>query len=228
MPRLLIIEDDPAIRQGLVERLEQEHYEVDEAEDGQSGLELALAQGYDIIILDLILPILNGEAICREIRAANNDTPILVLSSKSQEMEKVLLLELGADDFLTKPFGMQELMARLRALLRRRTGEKSQRDQYVFGDISIDCKKYQLTRGDVDIELSAREFAVLEYLINREGDVISRQELLDEVWGYDSFPTTRTVDNYILALRKKVEANPAEPKHLVTIHTVGYKFIGDS
>ena len=226
MPRLLIIEDDPAIMKGLVERLEQEHYEVDQADDGQKGLDLALGQAYDAIILDLILPLVNGEVICREIRAAENDTPILVLSSKTQEMEKVLALELGADDYLTKPFGMQELLARLRVLLRRRGSPKSQRDHYQFGNVLLDCKKYQITRGEVVVELSAREFTVLEYLINREGDVVSRQELLDEVWGYDSFPTTRTVDNYILALRKKIEEDPAEPKHLLTIHTVGYKFVG--
>ncbi|MFC1482130.1 response regulator transcription factor [Candidatus Neomarinimicrobiota bacterium] len=225
MPRILIIEDDPAIMKGLVESLAQEHYEVEQASDGKQGLELALGQGYDIIILDLILPIVNGEDICRAIRAAKNDTPILVLSSKTREMEKVLVLELGADDYLTKPFGMQELLARLRVLLRRRDKAQSQRECYEFGDVSIDCRKYELTRGELVVELSAREFSVLEYLINREGDVISRQQLLDEVWGYDSFPTTRTVDNYILALRKKIEVNPAEPKHLLTIHTVGYKFV---
>ena len=118
-------------------------------------------------------------------------------------------------------------MARMRALLRRRGGARTQRDCYKFGEVTIDCKKYQLTKGDLKVDLSAREFSVLEYLINREGDVVSRQELLDQVWGYNSFPTTRTVDNYILALRKKIEANPAEPKHLLTIHTVGYKFVGE-
>ncbi len=226
MKRILIVEDDPAIVLGLRDMLEAEHFEVLTAEHGETGLDMAREHKIDLLILDLMLPGKNGEEICRELRSSGFLQPILVLSSKSQELDKVLLLEMGADDYMTKPFGVRELLARIHALLRRASPQPAHdADIIVFEHCTADLKKHQLSWPDGSVsELSAKEVRILGYFREHEGEVVSRDALLDAVWGYDSYPSTRTVDNYILSLRKKIEPDPSHPKHIVTVHTVGYKF----
>ena len=225
MRSMLIIEDDPAILRGLKESFEQENYRVLTVQDGLKGFEMAKRENIDIIILDLMLPGMNGQDVCRDLRSAGVSTPILMLTSKKHEMDKVLGLELGADDYVTKPFSLRELHARVKALLRRKTDLPKDIDDYSFGTVHIDFKRREAWKDKKPVKLSLREYEVLKFLIRHAGEVVTRHQLLDEVWGYDVFPTTRTVDNYILSLRKKLENNPAEPKHILTMHTAGYKFI---
>ena len=172
-----------------------------------------------------MLPNKNGKEICRDLRSAGVQTPILMLTSKKQEADKVLGLEIGADDYMTKPFSLPELIARVKALLRRQAEIHSEISETHFGDVDIDFSKQEATKGKKKLKLSAKEFQLLKYFVEREGKVISRDTLLDEVWGYDVMPTTRTVDNYILSLRKKIEPVPSKPRHLLTVHTSGYKFV---
>jgi len=226
MKRILIIEDDPAILRGLRISLEEEHYQVFSASDGEDGYRLALEKSFDLIILDLMLPGKNGQEVCRELRGQGNSTPIIMLTSKSQESDKVLGLEIGADDYITKPFSVSELQARIRAILRRTEAKDEVRsDTCSFGSIQIDFKRQEATKNDRPIKLSVKEFEILRFFINHEQEVVIRDLLLNKVWGYDVYPTTRTVDTFILNLRKKIEDNPAHPKHLITIHGAGYKFI---
>jgi DNA-binding response OmpR family regulator len=225
MKRILIVEDDPAILRGLSDNLTEEHYEVYVAADGQKGYEMGKRENIDLIILDIVLPKMNGQEVCRSLRNDGVQTPILMLTSKKHEMDKVLGLELGADDYMTKPFSIRELHARIKALLRRHVTLQKDIDVYTFGDVTIDFKKFEVKKGKKDIKLTTKEFRILKFIINHEGNVVSRSMLLNEVWGYDVFPTTRTVDNYILGLRKKLEDNSARPKHIVTVHTTGYKFV---
>jgi DNA-binding response OmpR family regulator len=225
MRSILVVEDDPAILKGLKDSLTQENYRVITATDGLKGYEMAKRENIDIIILDLMLPGKNGQEVCSDLRNVGVSTPILMLTSKKQEMDKVLGLELGADDYVTKPFSLRELQARIRALLRRKADLPKDIDQYSFGSIYIDFKKREALKRKKPLKLSLREYEVLKYLIQHEGEIVTRTMLLDEVWGYDVFPTTRTVDNYILSLRKKIEDNPSEPSHILTMHTAGYKFV---
>jgi DNA-binding response OmpR family regulator len=225
MKTVLVIEDDAAIAHGLEEALTGEHYKVLTALTGEKGLSLAKGNAVDMITLDLKLPDRSGADICRELRAAGIVAPILVLSSKKEEMDKVLLLEIGADDYVTKPFSVRELMARVKALLRRHTELKKDVEEYSFGTVYVDFRKQEVTKGKKALSLSAKELEILKYLIIHEGEVVTRERLLNDVWGYETFPTTRTVDNYILALRKKLEDTPSKPKHVLTIHTAGYKFM---
>lgn len=225
MTKILIIEDDRAVLKGISDALESEHFDIDQAEDGIIGFEKGQDPRYDIIILDLLLPKKNGEDVCRDLRAKGIDTPILILSSKGEEFDKVLGLELGADDYMTKPFGMRELLARIRAILRRRGPLVTEIVEFTFGDIWVDFTKQELTRGGTPLKMTAKELEVLRYLIAHESEVVSREQLLEDVWGYDAFPTTRTIDNFILSLRKKIEKDPTQPVHIITTHSVGYKFI---
>jgi DNA-binding response OmpR family regulator len=225
MQQILIIEDDLAILKGLQAGFESEHYTVLTATDGGEGYALALQENIDLIVLDLMLPTKNGEDICRDLRTNGITTPILMLTSKSDEMDKILGLEIGADDYVTKPFSMRELKARIKALLRRSTISKEEVDTYFFSDVHLDFKKQEASKKNRPIKLSAKEFEIMQLLIQHEGEVVSRDLLLNQVWGYDFFPTTRTVDNYILNLRKKIEDDPSNPKHLLTIHKSGYKFL---
>jgi DNA-binding response OmpR family regulator len=225
MKTVLVIEDDAAIAHGLEEALTGEHYKVLTALTGEKGLSLAKGNAVDMITLDLKLPDRSGADICRELRAAGIVAPILVLSSKKEVMDKVLLLEIGADDYVTKPFSVRELMARVKALLRRHTELKKDVEEYSFGTVYVDFRKQEVTKGKKALSLSAKELEILKYLIIHEGEVVTRERLLNDVWGYETFPTTRTVDNYILALRKKLEDTPSKPKHVLTIHTAGYKFM---
>jgi DNA-binding response OmpR family regulator len=172
-----------------------------------------------------MLPERNGQDICRDLRRDGIGTPILMLTSKNQEMDKVLGLELGADDYVTKPFSIRELIARIHALLRRNSPIKKEIKEYAFGDVEIDFKKQEALKSKKPLKLSTREFEILKYFVQREGEVVTREMLLNEIWGYEIFPTTRTIDNFILSLRKKIEDNHSSPKHLLTIHTSGYKFV---
>ena len=224
MNKILIIEDDPAIQKALKASFEQEEFEIISASDGIEGYEKAQDNSIDCILLDLMLPGKNGKDICKDLRNNEIDTPILVLTSKQEEMDKVLLFELGADDYVTKPPAIRELHARINALIRRTSNEKKQLETYNFADIKIDFKKQEACKNEKQIKMSSKEFEILQYLIQREGEVVSRSTLLDDIWGYDVYPTTRTVDNYILNIRKKIEDDPSNPIHLITVHTSGYKF----
>ena len=186
---------------------------------------MAKHENIDLIILDLMLPEKNGQEICRDLRKEGINTPILMLTSKKQEMDKVLGLEMGADDYMTKPFSIRELIARIHALLRRKWKIMKEIEDYSFGDVEIDFKKQEATKRKKPLKLSSREFEILKYFAQHEGEVVTREMLLNDVWGYENFPTTRTIDNFILSLRKKIEDNHSAPKHLLTIHTSGYKFV---
>jgi DNA-binding response OmpR family regulator len=225
MKRILIIEDDPAILLGLNESLAEEHFEVLTANDGEEGYQKGKKENIDLIILDLILPTKNGIEICQDLRSNGITIPILMLTSKREEIDKILGLEIGADDYVTKPFSIRELIARIKALLRRNVEFKKEMEDYSFGNISIDFKKQEIWKDNSKIDLSTTEISILKYFIQLEGEVVTRHQLLDDVWGYENFPTTRTVDNFILNIRKKIEDDPSNPKHLLTIHKAGYKFV---
>jgi DNA-binding response OmpR family regulator len=225
MKRVLIIEDDMAILRGLKDNLEAEHFEVSSENDGSKGYQMAKKRQFDVILLDIMLPSMNGMEICKQLRSDGIQAPILMLTSKGTELDKVMGLEIGADDYITKPFSIRELIARIKALLRRQTTVASNLDEFTFDDVHLDFKKQEAHKGKKAVDLSAKEFELLKYFVERKGQVITRVQLLDDVWGYEATPTTRTVDNYILGLRKKVETHPSKPKHLLTIHTAGYKFV---
>ena len=225
MKKILIIEDDPATVAGLSETLIEEHFEVSTVMSGQMGYEKAKEGEYDLIILDLMLPDKSGVEVCKDLRKDGVNTPILMLTGKKEEIDKVLGLEMGADDYVTKPFSIRELVARVKALLRRPQEIRPEIEEYSFSDIEINFKKQEAKKGNSPIELSVMEFKVMKYFIQREGEVIERNKVLDEVWGYENYPSTRTVDNFILNLRKKIEDDHSNPKHLLTIHGAGYKFV---
>ncbi len=219
-----IIEDEPGVRSGLTLNLELEGYKVVAASDGVEGIEVVEKNKPDLIILDVMMPRKDGFEVCRHLRNAGVSTPIILLTAKSQEVDKVLGLELGADDYLAKPFGMKELIARVKALLRR-VQVTQEVDKVEFSDVIIDFKAYKAEKNKKPLDLSAREYRLLKFLIAKVGNVVTRDQLLDEVWGYNSYPTTRTVDNHIAKLRQKVEANNDDPQHILTVHGVGYKFV---
>jgi DNA-binding response OmpR family regulator len=227
MNRILVIEDDRAILRGLVDNLEYESYQVLSATDGAEGYRIIREQKPDLIILDLMLPRMSGYELCRKVRAEGDATPILMLTARGEETDRVLGLDLGADDYVTKPFSVPELMARVRALLRRAQAQRSSPlpDELRFDDVVIDFKSYEARKGDQELKLSRKEFGVLRLLAARMGEVVTRDELLNEVWGYDQYPTTRTVDNHIASLRSKLEDDPADPRHLLTMHGIGYKLV---
>lgn len=224
MKKILVVEDDAAIRTGLAEALVREHYQVQTAADGEAGLAKGKSKDIDLIILDLMLPVMNGEEVCRNLREGGTNTPILILTSKREETSKVLGLELGADDYVTKPFSLLELLARIKAILRRQRKDAERIDGFAFGNVKLDFKRHEVTRRGKPVKLTEREFKVLKYMIEHKGEVVTRDMLLDEVWGYENFPTTRTVDNYILSIRHKIEDIPSNPKFILTVHTAGYKF----
>ena len=227
MKRILIIEDDAAILRGLKDNLEYESYEVLTAADGEEGYYLIKEKKPDLIILDLMLPKMNGYELCRKVRNEGVTTPILMLTARSEEMDRVHGLDLGADDYVTKPFSVPELLARIRAIIRRiqkaKTGDLP--SNLHFGEVSVDFKCFEARKGDKVLEMSRKEFGILRLLAARAGEVITRDELLDEVWGYDQYPTTRTVDNHVALLRTKLEDDPSKPRHLITVHGVGYKLV---
>ena len=222
--RILIVEDDPAMSVALRDGFEFEKYAVEMASDGEEGLRLATRGDHDLMILDVMLPKKSGLDVCRELRANGSRTPIIMLTARGQEIDKIAGLKLGADDYVTKPFSFMELLARVEAVLRR-TAKTSVADEYVFGDVRLDFRTYQATRSDAPIELTPREFRILRYFIDHAEQVVTRESLLNHVWGYDSSAFTRTVDTHMARLRQKIENVPAEPRHLITVHRVGYKFV---
>ncbi|MCI0523797.1 MAG: response regulator transcription factor [Acidobacteria bacterium] len=226
MPRILIIEDEPDLALGLRNNLEYEGCEVITARDGEEGLRLACQERPDLILLDIMLPRLSGLDVCRQLRGKGMQTPIIMLTARGQEIDKVIGLEIGADDYVTKPFSLRELLARVHVQLRRLSRRETESGTYCFGEIELDFARHQAFKRGKPFELSAREFSLLKYFIAHRGETITRDQLLDEVWGYDNFPLTRTVDNHIARLRQKIEENPAEPRFIITAHRIGYKFIG--
>ncbi|MCR4408740.1 MAG: response regulator transcription factor [Candidatus Saccharicenans sp.] len=225
MKKILIIEDDRSLLEALVLALQDEGYRVLQAMDGAMGLDLALREKIDLAVIDMVLPSLCGYDICRKIREKGLDLPILLLSGKKkEEIDKVLGLEIGADDYLVKPFGMKEFVARVHALLRRARPPAREVEEYAFDDVRLDFRQMVAYKGKQKLDLTPKEFALLKYLVSHEGEVVSRETILNEVWGYDQFPTTRTVDTFIYGLRKKIEKNPRRPAHLVTVPWAGYKF----
>lgn len=225
MTKVLIIEDEPNMVLGLKDSCEYEGYEVSVARDGKDGLHKASTEKPDIILLDVMLPLMSGLDVCRTLRNRGIETPILMLTARGEEMDKVVGLEVGADDYVTKPFSIAELLARVRAHLRRATRQVAHIESFTFGDVELNFKKYTARKGGVTLELSAREFEIMHYLIRHRGETVTRDQLLDEVWGYDSTPITRTVDNHIARLRQKIEQDPSEPQHIITVHRLGYRFI---
>lgn len=224
MESILVIEDDRAIRNALKHMFDSEGYSVALAEDGTQGLSLFKTSAPSLVILDLALPKVSGRDVCREIRKQSQTARIIVLSAAAEEIDKVLLLELGADDYVTKPFSPKELMARVRAVLRR-SYQAAVGDTYSFEDVVIDFSKMELTRAGRMVALTPQEFKILKYFAQNTERVLSRDQLLNEVWGYNCYPSTRTVDNHILKLRQKIEKDPANPVHFLTVHGVGYKFV---
>ena len=225
MSRILVVEDDAAILRGLRDNLAAESYEVITAADGAEGYRLSQEKNPDLIILDLMLPKLSGYEICRKLRDQGSHVPILMLTARGDEADRILGLDLGADDYVSKPFSVRELLARVRALLRRSDPQKAPVDQLTFGDVVVDFPQFEARKKGQPVEMTPKEFGVLRYLAARSGQVVQRQKLLEEVWGYENYPTTRTVDNHIASLRGKLEEDPAEPRHLLTVHGVGYKFV---
>jgi DNA-binding response OmpR family regulator len=225
MSRVLVIEDDPAILRGLVVNLREDSYDVITATDGEAGYRLAREKAPDVIVLDLMLPRMSGYEVCRKLRAEGVDVPILMLTARGEEADRILGLDLGADDYLTKPFFIGELLARIRAHLRRTQPLKKQPDQLQFDDVTVDFLRYEARKGGRLLELTRKEFGILRFLAARCGEVVSRDDLLNEVWGYEASPTTRTVDTHVATLRAKVETDAASPCHLLTIHGVGYKWV---
>ena len=225
MPRILIVEDEPAISFGLELDLKTEDYEVELAEDGEAGLRRGREGGFDLILLDVMLPKKDGFDVCRELRRGGVKTPILLLTAKSQEAEKVMGLDLGADDYVTKPFSPKELRARIRALLRRGAGE-CESESYCFGDVEVDFVRGEVRRCGGPVEMTPLEFKLLGAFVKNRGKVLSRDRLLDLVWGAGTFVTQRVVDNYIVSLRKKLEQEPAVPRFFVNVRGQGYRFDG--
>lgn len=221
---IAIIEDEEIIRKSVTMNLELEGFEVVTASDGEEGIQLVNERKPDLIVMDVMMPRKDGLQTCRELRTAGISTPLILLTARSSEVDKVLGLDLGADDYLAKPFGMLELLARVKALLRR-VQRVTSVDEIRFSDVVVDFKAYRAVKNEQPIDLSAREYRLLRYLVVKQGNVVTRDELLDEVWGYNSYPTTRTVDNHIARLRQKIEANVDEPQHILTVHGVGYKFV---
>jgi len=223
--RILIIEDEPAMVAGLRDNFEYEGYDVISADDGVSGLERVLAEDPDLIVLDVMMPRMSGLEVCKQVKARRPSIPIIMLTARGQEIDKVLGLELGADDYVTKPFSIRELMARIRAVLRRVPPQAPVPDVYRFGDVEVNVRGNQVRRAGSTVELSAKEFALLAYFISHPGETLSRDRLLDAVWGYQNYPNTRTVDTHIVHLRHKVEPDPEQPRFIVTVHGTGYKFV---
>jgi two-component system alkaline phosphatase synthesis response regulator PhoP len=223
--KILIVEDEPDMILGLKDNFEFEGYEVVTASDGAAGLERARTEKPDLIVLDIMLPKLSGLEVCKTLRGEGFSAPIIMLTARGQEIDKVVGLELGADDYVTKPFSIRELLARVRAILRRSEGQKKRLARYRFSDIDLDFEAYRATRGGQPLELSPREFELLRYLIERKGETVTRDRLLEDVWGYESYPSTRTVDTHIAKLRAKIGDSGAEPRWILTIHGMGYKFV---
>ncbi len=224
MEKILIIEDEESILMALTDDLALEGYEVASARDGLQGLSMAKEKGHDLVILDIMLPKMDGFEVCKQLRQAGVTTPILMLTAKSQEIDKVLGLELGADDYVTKPFSPRELLARVKAILRRVKTTREEFDIYNFGDVEIDFKKYEVKKKGQPVYLTSLEFSLIGFLIKHKDQVLDRSAILDGVWGQDVYVLPKTVDTHIGHLRKKIEDDPANPKHIIGVRGIGYKF----
>ena len=225
--KLLLVEDEPGLVMTLTDRLASEGFDVESASDAHAGMARATSGQFDVILLDVMLPGGNGFDICRAVRQKGLQTPILMLTARGQVVDRVVGLKLGADDYLVKPFEMAELLARLEALLRRVPhAAAAASDQFRFGNVVIDTRRTEVTRDGAIVELSALEFKLLRYFVEHAGATLSRDELLNEVWGYDAMPSTRTVDVHVAWLRQKLEENPRRPQYILTVHGLGYKFAG--
>lgn len=226
MAKILIVEDEPNMVAGLRDNFEYEGYEVISAPDGVAGLERALKEAPDLVILDVMMPRMSGLDVCKQLKSKRPSVPIIMLTARGQEVDKVVGLELGADDYVTKPFSIRELLARVKAVLRRARTDPQEQDRYAFGDVEVNLRSCQVSRQGKAMDFSSKEFELLKYFLCHPGETLSRDRLLEEVWGYGRFPTTRTVDAHIVRLRQKIEPRPAEPRFILTIHGTGYKFVG--
>ena len=226
MPKILIVEDEPGMVAGLRDNFEFEGYQVLSAMDGISGLERALADSPDLVILDVMMPRMSGLDVCKQLKSKRPAIPIIMLTARGQEVDKVVGLELGADDYATKPFSIRELLARVKAVLRRVGSVPKAQASYSFGDVEVNLQSCQVSRRGRSLDFSSKEFDLLKYFLSHPGEALTRDRLLEQVWGYDKFPTTRTVDAHIVRLRQKLEPKPDDPRFFLTVHGTGYKFVG--
>ena len=225
MARILIVDDEPQMVRGLEDNLRFEGYETVSARDGRAALALAARESPDLVLLDVMMPGMSGWDVCRELRAKGLEMPVIMLTARGEEADRVRGLEIGADDYVSKPFSLRELLARIRAVLRR-PGPRQTLGELAFGDVQLDLRARVASKGGREVKLTRKEFELLRYLVEFRGEVITRERLLDEVWGYDRFPTTRTVDTHVLRLRQKFEDDPERPRLIVTVHGQGYRFVG--
>ena len=224
--KILVVEDEPAMVAGLRDNFEFEGYEVITARDGVEGLQRALDESPDLVVLDVMMPRMSGLEVCKQLRAQRGSIPIIMLTARGQEVDKVVGLELGADDYVTKPFSIRELLARVKSVLRRTAGVPKDRDQHSFADVEVDLRRCRVVRSGKALDFSAKEFDLLKYFICHAGETLSRDRLLEDVWGYDNYPTTRTVDTHLVRLRQKLEPDPEQPQYFLTVHGTGYRFVG--
>jgi two-component system alkaline phosphatase synthesis response regulator PhoP len=224
--KILVVEDEPNMVVGLRDNFEFEGYEVLTARDGVEGLELALEESPDLVVLDVMMPRMSGLEVCKQLRAQRASIPIIMLTARGQEVDKVVGLELGADDYVTKPFSIRELLARVKAVLRRTSVVPKDQDQHSFGDVEVDLRRCRVVRSGKALDVSSKEFELLKYFICHAGETLSRHQLLEDVWGYEHYPTTRTVDTHLVRLRQKLEPNPEQPQYFLTVHGTGYRFVG--
>ncbi|MEP0368538.1 MAG: response regulator transcription factor [Cyclobacteriaceae bacterium] len=225
MLNILVVEDEPAMQMGLRDNLQFEGFEVATADDGEAALEKLHHENFDLILLDVMIPKVSGFDVCKTIRKEGIETPVIFLTAKGEEIDKVLGLELGADDYITKPFSVRELIARVKAVSRRIKTQEITEEKITIGNLNLDFTHYTAKSEDKDVKMSHKEMEVIHYLWQHKNEIVSRHDLLEKVWKYEAQPTTRTVDNFILKLRQKIETNPNEPRHILTVHGAGYKLI---
>jgi DNA-binding response OmpR family regulator len=226
MTRILIVEDEPNMVAGLRDNFEYEGYEVVTAGDGAEGLQRALDDAPDLVVLDVMMPKMSGLDVCKHLKTKRPSLPIIMLTARGQEVDKVVGLELGADDYVTKPFSIRELLARVKAVLRRSRARSAEQERYSFGDVEVDVRRCQVVRGGQPVDFSSKEFDLLKYFLCHPGEALGRDRLLEDVWGYERYLNTRTVDTHLVRLRQKLEPNPEQPRFFLTVHGVGYKFVG--
>jgi two-component system alkaline phosphatase synthesis response regulator PhoP len=224
--KILVVEDEPAMVAGLRDNFEFEGYEVITAQDGIEGLERALEESPDLVVLDVMMPRMSGLEVCKQLRSKRASLPIIMLTARGQEIDKVVGLELGADDYVTKPFSIRELLARVKSVLRRTAVLPKDKEQHSFSDVEVDLRRCRVVRSGKALDISSKEFDLLKYFICHPGETLSRDRLLEDVWGYENYPTTRTVDTHLVRLRQKLEPDPEQPQYFLTVHGTGYRFVG--
>jgi len=224
--KILIVEDEPNMVAGLRDNFEFEGYQVITAGDGLEGLQKALDESPDLVVLDVMMPRMSGLEVCKQLRAKRATLPIIMLTARGQEVDKVVGLELGADDYVTKPFSIRELLARVKAILRRAAASPKNQEHHSFADVEVDLRRCRVVKSGKLLDVSSKEFELLKYFISHSGETLSRDRLLEDVWGYDNFPTTRTVDTHLVRLRQKLEPDPEQPQYFLTVHGTGYRFVG--